>query len=468
MPDLVRVLYVDSDPETSHDSKDSLERELDHCTVHVAADGPAALRLLDTTPVDCVVSEYDLSETTGLDLLAEVRAIDPSLPFILFTGAGSESVASKAISAGITDYVQKGGPEQYTVLANRIENAVDQYRAEASLYESERELRRKSKMLDVILEHVPLHIYIKDEEARHSWVSDYYMGSSEQLGKTDVEYFDQEWAEDTYREELEIIETGEPMIKETRYDPGREMWVLNSKVPWTDHDGDIVGLVGATWDITERKEAQLALKRQKERLSKFIRALSHDLRTPLQLASSQLELVRETDDDERLDRVADAHDRMERILDETLKMAKRGEIVGDTEPVDLGELARDSWSTIETDGATLTVETDRTIEADRERLQRLFENLYANALAHARRPDEQLTVRVGTVADGFYVEDDGPGVPADERDDIFEIGYTTAESGTGFGLAIVEEIAGAHGWTVAVTDGEQGGARFVVRFQTSG
>jgi len=463
----LRVLYVDDDSDTRDTVTDRVEGALARCTVHTVTGCDAAIRFLDTTTVDCVVSEYDLPDESGLDLLSTVRERQPRLPFVLFTGGGSESVASRAISAGVTDYVQRGTPDSYAALADSIENAVDQHRAETDLHESERELRRKSEMLDIILDHVPLHIYIKDEEARHSWVSDYYLGANEQLGKTDAEYFDQAWAEETYREELEIIDTGEPIIKQTRYDPDREMWVLNSKVPWTDQHGDVVGLVGATWDITERKEAKLELQRQTERLSKFIRALSHDLQTPLHLASSQLELMRETVDHERIDAIAEAHDRMERIIDETLKMAKRGETVGETEPVELGALARESWSTIETDGATLTVESDGTVDADGERLRRLLENLFANAVTHAARPETTLSVTVGTLDGGFYVEDDGPGVPPDERADIFEIGYTTADEGTGFGLAIVEEIAGAHGWTVRITDGADGGARFVVDVEAS-
>jgi signal transduction histidine kinase len=75
-----------------------------------------------------------------------------------------------------------------------------------------------------------------------------------------------------------------------------------------------------------------------------------------------------------------------------------------------------------------------------------------------------VTVTVGELADcdGFYVADDGPGIPADERETVFESGYSTAADGTGFGLSIVEEIASAHGWAVRVTDSAEGGARFEV------
>jgi len=76
------------------------------------------------------------------------------------------------------------------------------------------------------------------------------------------------------------------------------------------------------------------------------------------------------------------------------------------------------------------------------------------------------TVDVGPLDDGggFYVADDGPGIDPSDHDRIFEVGYTDHEDGTGFGLAIVKRIAEAHGWSVDVTAGADGGARFEFRF----
>ncbi|MDB2294549.1 ATP-binding protein, partial [Halorubrum ezzemoulense] len=96
------------------------------------------------------------------------------------------------------------------------------------------------------------------------------------------------------------------------------------------------------------------------------------------------------------------------------------------------------------------------VQADQSRLQQLFENLYRNAVEHN---DENVTVSVGTVENGFYVADTGTGIPGSDREEIFEAGYSTNEEGTGFGLRIVEQIASTYEWEITVTESEQGGTR---------
>jgi PAS domain S-box-containing protein len=216
-----------------------------------------------------------------------------------------------------------------------------------------------------------------------------------------------------------------------------------------------VGAVVVLHDITERERQRRALRRQRERLDRFAGVVSHDLRNPLNVAAAGITLAREGGDPEQLDSALDALERMEGILEETLTLARQGESIGDTEAVDLDELCEDCWGMIEAEAATIEVEP-ATVRGDPTRLGQLFENLFGNAVEHA---GEDVTVRVASLPDGFYVEDDGPGIPADRRDDVLEPGYS-ADGGTGLGLAIVEEIAGAHGWEFGVTAGRDGGARF--------
>ncbi|PSQ19557.1 hypothetical protein BRD00_01440 [Halobacteriales archaeon QS_8_69_26] len=218
-------------------------------------------------------------------------------------------------------------------------------------------------------------------------------------------------------------------------------------------------------DITDRVERERELQRQNERLEEFASVVSHDLRNPLMVARGYLEDAYD-DPETYLPEIETSMDRMEAIIDDVLTLARQGEEVGDPTTVDLGTVAREAWRNVETDGAALDVEDTRVIAADRACLLHVFENLFGNGVKHGTtddpNPEEGLTIRVGLHDDGFYVEDDGRGIPGRDREMVFESGFTTSETGTGFGLSIVKRICEAHGWTVDLVEGSDGGARFEV------
>ena len=197
-----------------------------------------------------------------------------------------------------------------------------------------------------------------------------------------------------------------------------------------------------------------------DRVEGLMGVLAHELRNPLQLAGLSLEAVREGGEADDLDRLAEAIDRMDTIVDSTLAMA-RGD-VREVEPVDVHEVALEVWHDVQAQEAELTITRPASVEADPALLERLLSNLVRNAIDHG---GASASVRVGALPDdgGFFVEDDGPGVPAGDRESIFEWGHTSTQAGLGLGLGFVSEIADAHGWDVSVTEGKEGGARFEVR-----
>lgn len=206
----------------------------------------------------------------------------------------------------------------------------------------------------------------------------------------------------------------------------------------------------------ERHQYEQRLERKNERLDDFASLVSHDLRNPLNVAKAHLELAIETGDDDSLTTVGDAHDRIEAIIDDTLTLAQQGDVVESTRTVSLAELVTDCWKTVETSEATLQLTDDATLECDPGRLRHVLENLFRNATEHA---GDQVTVEVGPTDSGFYVADDGPGIDPNQRDQIFQSGYTSGE-GTGLGLSIVQRITEAHGWSLSITESSSGGARF--------
>jgi len=220
---------------------------------------------------------------------------------------------------------------------------------------------------------------------------------------------------------------------------------------------DVEGVVVNSRDITARKERERALERTNERLDQFASVVSHDLRNPLNVAKSRLDLAMRDPDREHLQEIDWALGRMEQIIQDVLALARKGQSVGDLETVDLEATVRDAWDAVEAPDSTLTVDDTVTIEADRARLRQLLENLLRNGVEHG---GSDVTIRTGRVDDGFYVADDGPGIPESEREQAFEYGYSSREDGTGFGLAIVQRIASAHDWTVTATESREDGARF--------
>jgi len=722
----IRVLHVDDDGAFGDLASTYLERvdgRLDVTTVTNTAD---ALDHLAEHRVDCVVSDYDMPGRNGIEFLEAIREDHPDLPFILFTGKGSEEVASDAISAGVTDYLQKEtGTDQYTVLANRVENAVEKRRSERALDERNRRhetlvsnlpgmvyrcendpgwpmefvggeverltgysadaleagdvvwgedvihpddseamwnavqdaldarepfevtyrirtrgdnlkhvwergrgiydadgerraiegfitditqqrerqyrLERNSERLEALFENSPdmmnihdadgvivdanericeelgyahdelvgksvwdvdpkvgpetvremetttergdLHRFeteferadgsmfpvevhltklavgdehqflaisrdISEREAReaelrrlkrqyetvfenaqdglfllevvddggdvefvyrqlnpaHEAMSG--LSAGDIVGKTAREAYDEALGEQTASYHRECYERRDPVEFEETFDfPAGEV-VVSGTVSPVVVDGEVTHLVGVTRDVTEFKERERALRRERDRLEEFADILSHDLRNPLNVAEGNLELARERHDSDRLDTVADAHDRMRSLIDDVLALARQGRTATDLDDVRLDAAAERAWATVETQAATLVAETDLTVRADDGRLGQLLENLFRNAVEHAtQNPSEDcVTVRVGSLADGsgFYVEDDGCGIPDGDRERVFEYAYSTSDDGTGLGLSIVAELADAHGWTVAVADGESGGTRFEI------
>ncbi|MFW5895921.1 MAG: sensor histidine kinase [archaeon] len=201
------------------------------------------------------------------------------------------------------------------------------------------------------------------------------------------------------------------------------------------------------------------MQEQNERLEQFASMVSHDCRNPLSIASGNLDLYRETGDESRLELIDTSLTRMQGLVTDLTALARHGTTDERHNPVSVPEVARDAWKLIDTRSATLSTEPCTVIGGESQ-LTALLENLFRNAVGHG---GADVTVRVGPLERGFYVEDTGDGIPPDERGAVFEHGYTTGYGGSGIGLTIVSRIARAHDWDVTLTDSAEGGARFEFR-----
>ncbi|QLG47711.1 sensor histidine kinase [Natrinema halophilum] len=220
-------------------------------------------------------------------------------------------------------------------------------------------------------------------------------------------------------------------------------------------DGEPYGVL-VTQEVTDARQTATDLEEQNERLDQFASMLSHDLRNPLSIAVGELERYRETGDDAYLDGVEDALGRIDEIIVDLTTLARSNTPSEEHESVSLTEISRDAWELIDTQSASLETQ-DCTIEADRSQLQALFENLFRNAVGHGGM---DVTVRVGPLEGGFFVEDTGDGIPPETKEQVFEYGFTTGYGGSGVGLTIVRRIAADHDLDVSLAESPEGGARF--------
>lgn len=573
--DTIQLLHVDDEPEFADLAATCLKREDERFEVETVTSASDGLAQLASTTIDCVISDYDMPGQDGIEFLQAVREEYPDLPFILFTGKGSEEVASDAFSAGASDYLQKTtGTDQYTVLANRIdtlvENTRSQRRHERHLkaietaaegialfdadgycrYTNERyseiygltptelrgrhwedfyppeeipyvyeeimtvldeegywhgqttnldadgetfqvdhtvsttddgglvctvrtlseqdELEQRLTQYETVVGALDDPVYVCDEEGKFQYVNDAFaelvgynreriVGSHPRLIK------DEEAVTVAERKLGEILSADGPesVTFEVTIQPQD-----GDPIPCEDHMGVLPytgprfnGSVGVLRDISTRKQREQTLEAQNRQLDEFASVVSHDLRNPLAQASGYLELAQTECKSDYLEKVAAAHRRMETLIDDLLTLAREGARTQELEQVVLRDVVETSWKNVATAEAELVVACDETIRADRSRLQQLLENLIRNAIEHG---GSEVTVTVGELESGFYFEDDGPGITEEQRNSVFEAGYSTSEDGTGFGLSIVKQVADAHNWEIRVTDGNQGGARFEI------
>ncbi|WP_255168136.1 PAS domain S-box protein [Natrononativus amylolyticus] len=216
----------------------------------------------------------------------------------------------------------------------------------------------------------------------------------------------------------------------------------------------LAAMIQGTMDRVDR-ERQLRTKN--ERLEEFAGVLAHDLRNPLTVAKGYTELAEETGELAYLEDVEQGIDRTASIVEGLLAIARTGQGVGEFEERRLERLARDAWTAVDTDGATLEIDGDRSVTADVSWLQQLFENGFRNSVEHG---GSTVGVRVGALEDGFYVEDDGPGIDSEQRERL--LGRTDAESDGRFGFRIIRDVVDAHGWELSITDAETGGAHLAI------
>lgn len=242
--DSIRVLHVDDESSFLELTAEFLQREDESLDVESATGASEALDKFCEEYFDCIVSDFDMPKMDGIDLLKAVRADYPDFPFILFTGKGDEEIASQAISAGVDDYLQKqSGTEQYTLLTNRIKNAVEKYR-------SSREAARTKRFFSSLIEHTTDVIPVIAPDGRLKYVSpscNWHLGYDQDdvIGDNAFDYIHPEDLDRAAEKFQETIEQPDQMPEvKFRFKHADGSWVrLHGRAKNLLDDPDVEGIV---------------------------------------------------------------------------------------------------------------------------------------------------------------------------------------------------------------------------------
>lgn len=421
----------------------------------------SAVETVERDHTDCLVCDAGRCPDP-VELVRSVREFDPNIGIVVLARTSDEALAHRTAAAGATEYVPPAMADQLVAATERAVDGADQSRKRS----------QAAAQLHALFEDAP------DPIAEYEFKDGEPVIRSVNRAFVDTFGFERDVAVGSPLNEL-IVPEGKESEAQALDERVRTAAGVNAEIERETTDGlreflfRNIGLETQTGtdgfavyiDITEQRARERRLQQQNDRLNEFASVISHDLRNPMGAVKHRIEMARQTGSEEHLDDALAALGRMDELLRDLLNMAKQGDQLGQTEPLSLETVARTAWNHIATGDARLTIVEDRTIVADSGRLTQMLENLFINAVKHGGVPDDGgIEVRVGIDEDdSLFVEDDGRGIPVEERQTVFESGYTTASDGTGYGLAIVRQVTRAHGWNVCVTESVDGGARFEFR-----
>jgi signal transduction histidine kinase len=442
------VLLVSGDDRTRDALADALS-ENSAITVRSLAELGDLYDVLTNETIHCLVLPPTVEDTSAVRIAHGVRGLFPDLPVIV-AGEPDRAVPE---DLGITVV------EATSVGADAVGRAIEAAVAGGVTSDAARPPSRMETLLLSMLHEFPVHLYAKDDEARHLITSSTNQPATNLIGLTDLEYTElpEDHRRAAYRDDVSVLEGDGKRVEVEEHTGYIDAYTLTSKAPWRDENDEVVGLVGLTRDITERKRREHAARRQHELLVKVALVAAHELRNELQVAAGHLELL--DAEDAEVASIAESHERLSNIVDKVVGLASEEQPQRTRAGLWLSTLSREVWDTLPTEAATMDVVDDAHFLTDREAMSLLLQILFKNAVQHG---GNEVSVTVGANDDGLYVADDGTGIDVEPIDRVFDAGYTTASDSSGFGLYVARSIADEEGWVVEVGESADGGARFDV------
>ncbi len=376
--------------------------------------------------------------------------------------------------------------------------------------QTEAALARERNLLRTLMDNLPDHIFVKDDHSRFVTANAatlHTLGAAsldEVVGKSDFDFLSRELAEQYYADEQEVVRTGRPLLnrEELLIDrAGQQRWLLTTKVPLRDSGGVVVGLVGMSHDITERKRMEAEWQRAKETAeaasrakSEFLAKMSHEIRTPMNGIIGMTELALDTDltreQRECLEMVMASADSLLTVINDILDFSKieAGKLHLDPAPFPVRDSLDDTVRTLglraQQKGLELAChvapDVPDVLVGDVGRLRQVLVNLVGNAIKFTERGEVVVDVQVCAPPPGaaaapeelwlaLSVSDTGIGIPADKLEAVFrpfeqvDSSASRRFGGTGLGLAIAAQLVALMGGRLAVESTPGRGSTFSFR-----
>ena len=452
----IYALLVGQDEELASLTAVQLEENSDHLAVDYVTRGDDALDYLETEEVDAVVSRYETGGMDGLTLLDEIKD-EYEIPFILYAGEGSEEIAIQALRHGAEDYVKDNNPEDFRLLTKRLENAAFKQKVVNELGVLKNAMDRSENPIQVT-----------DSDGNILYVSEATIDRSgydedDLLGEDPSMIISDDNEAQFYSDIWEQVEEGDiwsgEVLKETR--SGERYWTNQVMTPVQNKYGETQYMISVNTDITETKTTQ----ERKDMLNSMLR---HDIGNDFQVISGHLELLQDTDLNEKqqeyVETMSRALESSEDLITGVRNLLENDGESAETKELELSELADNVLESTEPLAQNRDIQIERNIEEDHTieagpLIDQALCNLVENAIVH---PEDVTTIEVGAQKQDdrtvVYVADDGEGIPDDFS---WEKGVKGKDSdGDGIGTWLVKEVAETYNGEVEVGESELGGARF--------
>jgi len=466
----INILYVENNINIRKKVISNLEKENDKFEIDGVSNPNNGMHNLTTKTYDCILSGYNFPNTNGLEFLKDVKK-QTNIPFILFTKENDDEIIYDIIRENVDDYVEKDlNKIQYKILSKRISTYVSNHRTKNKLIKRTDELEEERKLINQSLDSMNDIFFVIDKKGNINKVNSSGLKciisisnySEQDIGEINIrDIFPQSQIEQINKSLNSVNKGNHVRFNIEAQTNQNEPLELEIKIsPLYNEKNKIIGIVGMARDVTEENEYKRKLKDKNKKLDKFAKIISHDIRNPTSIAKGNLNLhINNNGSTDELETTLKSINRIENILEDVLYITKLNTEKLEKENITLQSVVNKCWNNLEVGNSKLKINTDKIIPQNKKLSSRLFENLFKNSIEHG---GDNVIITIGEINNGFYVEDNGEGIPKDKRDKIFNQNYSTSETGEGLGLSIVEHVCDVHGWTITITESKTGGARFEI------